>query len=377
MGELNEAITAYEAKDYAKARALCSRLAERGESHARYLLGLMHSQGQGGPPDTNEAFRLYRLAAEAGHTVAQYCVGALYAQGRGIPQDYQEALRWYRKAAGGGDADALFKLGVMYANGQGTPKNFAEARQWWVRAAEKGQAEAMLFLGHLYAHGDGCERDPVIAAQWYMKAWQADNTEAKGLALALVPELVPLADRGLAAAQNILGVIYKFLTNKDVEAMRLLEQASAQGDCEAIRLLAYCYEQGEGVEKDSRHAAQLYREAAERGDKFAQFNLGVFYAGGLGGLPWDLDVAIHWYRKAADQNLIEAFQPLAELLARRNRDKNDAREALQRLHAVAEAGPANAEYRLESADGRWSVIIKQQGAVVALSGITMEELDEH
>jgi TPR repeat protein len=376
MTQLDRAVAAYRAKDYATARKLSALLAEQGDSHARYLLGLMHSAGQGGRSDPAEAFRHYRTAAEAGHVVAQYCLAALYAQGRGVRQDYAAALRWYREAAEGGDADAFFKVGVMYANGQGMPVDFAEARRWWARAAEQRHGEAMLFIGHLLRHGDGCAPDPAAAAEWYLKAWQVDNPQAQGCALALVPELERLADGGAAAAQNILAVVHKFLTGNEAETLRRLNQAAAQGHAEALRLLAYCYEHGEGVKQDAARAAELYRRAAEQGDKFAQFNLAVFYADGRGGLPADVDEAIHWYRKAADQGVTEALQPLAELLARRNRDRDDANEAIQRLHMAAAAGAEDAEYRLVSGDGQWSVVMTNRGEVVTLKGITLDELSQ-
>jgi TPR repeat protein len=208
-----------------------------------------------------------------------------------------------------------------------------------------------------------------------MKAWQAGNAEASERALELVPELTQLAVDGLADAQYILGVIHKCVTDNEAEAIHLLELASRQGHCEALRLLGYCYQQGEGVEANPTRAAELYRRAADCGDKIAQFNLGLFYAEGLGGLARDVDLAIQWYRKAADQGLVEAFQPLAEALAYRNRDKKDAREAIERLTVAADAGPEDTEYRLESGDGQWSAIIKEKGTVVTLKGITIEELD--
>src|SRR5262245_5156171 len=102
MPTVDDAITAWEAKDYATARAICAELAEK-DPHARYMLGSMISFGQGGDPDPAEAVKHYRIAADKGHIVARLCMGSAYARGAGVPQDFVEALRWYKLAAENGN----------------------------------------------------------------------------------------------------------------------------------------------------------------------------------------------------------------------------------------------------------------------------------
>jgi TPR repeat protein len=374
MADLTEAIAAYQDRDYQTARRLYRELAEQGNAQAHYALGKMESFGLGADENSAEAFRHWKFAAEAGHVEAQFDLATAFARGWGVEKNYGEALRWYQKAAEGGDANALFRVGVMYANGEGVPVDFIQARHWWERAAAKGESEAMLFLARLFQHGDGCERDIPVSAEWYMRAWQAGNPD-DGLE-ALVPELESLSDQGSAAAQHILGVVHKYALDNDTEAVRRLDQAARQHHPAAMRLLGYCYQNGEGVAEDVQKAAELYCEAATLGDKEAQFNLAIFYEDGLGGLSVDRDEAIAWYRKAADQGVAEAFQLLATLLAQRNRDRDDAREAIQRLAIAAANGPDDSEYHLTSGDGQWSVTMANGGTVVSLTGITLEELDQ-
>jgi TPR repeat protein len=63
--------------------------------------------------------------------------------------------------------------------------------------------------------------------------------------------------------------------------------------------------------------AEVDREAlhaqAEQGDAWAQLNLGAAYDHGIGGAR-DVDRAIHWYHKAAEQGLAEAQFNLAHIL---------------------------------------------------------------
>jgi uncharacterized protein len=88
----------------------------------------------------------------------------------------------------------------------------------------------------------------------------------------------PLADSGLDAAQNNLGVLY---------------------------------ENGQGVPRDYAEAAKWYRLAADRGLATAQFNLGLLYAKGQG-VPQDYVLAHMWFNLSAAQGNKDA---------KRDRDK--------------------------------------------------------
>ena len=57
------------------------------------------------------------------------------------------------------------------------------------------------------------------------------------------------------------------------------------------------YENGRGVRRDDAEAVRWYRQAAERGDTEAQFNLGVMYYKGHG-VRQDLALAQEWLGKA-------------------------------------------------------------------------------
>src|SRR2546423_1753112 len=69
--------------------------------------------------DFAAALQQWRPIAEAGDPHAQYNLGLLYARGEGVAQDYRQAAEWYEKAAQQGVAAAQYNLGVIYANGQG------------------------------------------------------------------------------------------------------------------------------------------------------------------------------------------------------------------------------------------------------------------
>ncbi len=64
--------------------------------------------------------------------------------------------------------------------------------------------------------------------------------------------------------------------------------------------LGYMYQNGQGLEQDDELAVFWYRKAAEQGYASGQFNLGWMYDNGRG-LEQDDELAVYWYRKAAEQ----------------------------------------------------------------------------
>ncbi len=119
---------------------------------------------------------------------------------------------------------------------------------------------------------------------------------------------LPLAEKGDATAQNILGGMY-FRgegTRKDYQkAARWYRKAADQGEASAQSMLGLMYERGEGVPKDYQKALGWYRKAVDQGNRSAQFRIGKMYYEGKG-VPQDYQKALHWLREAADQGLAEA-----------------------------------------------------------------------
>ena len=62
----------------------------------------------------------------------------------------------------------------------------------------------------------------------------------------------------------------------------LLEKAAEQGDAMAQLDIAFCYNNGKGVEQCYSKAAYWYEKAAEQGLPKAQHNLGFSYYNGEG-----------------------------------------------------------------------------------------------
>jgi uncharacterized protein len=86
------------------------------------------------------------------------------------------------------------------------------------------------------------------------------------------------------------------------EALRLWGLAAEQGNSVAQFNLGVMYANGRGgLLKDDVKAVEWNQKAAEQGEADAQYNLGVMYANGRGGLSKNDVKAVEWYQKAADQ----------------------------------------------------------------------------
>jgi uncharacterized protein len=88
-------------------------------------------------------------------------------------------------------------------------------------------------------------------------------------------------------------------------AIALWRPLADRGDALAQTLLGAIYGEGDGVPQDYAAAMSWYRKAADQGNARAQYNLGVIYANGRG-VPKDDAAAVSWYRKAADKGFVDA-----------------------------------------------------------------------
>lgn len=113
----------------------------------------------------------------------------------------------------------------------------------------------------------------------------------------------PLAEAGLADAQNDMGVMYGGgfgVARDDAAAAGWFRRAAEQGHARGAANLARLYFHGLGVPQDLAEAARYYKQAALTGYAPAQGQLGqLFYTGQ--GVPRDIVRAYFWWTLAAQR----------------------------------------------------------------------------
>jgi len=83
-----------------------------------------------------------------------------------------------------------------------------------------------------------------------------------------------------------------------IRAVNALSPLALRGNARAQALLGFLYENGFGVPQAYSAAADLYQSAADQGDPFAQYRLGLIYDKGHG-VPQDLVLSYKWLDLAA------------------------------------------------------------------------------
>lgn len=136
--DFQSGMDAYHRGDYATAIHEWQAPAEQGHAEAQYNLGLLYTNGQGGPRDNVQARKWFEKAAVQGHAEAQVNLGILYDYGRGTPQDFKVAMYWLRLAAKQGNDLAQRKLGFMYERGDGVQPDYVQAYMWYSLGTANG-----------------------------------------------------------------------------------------------------------------------------------------------------------------------------------------------------------------------------------------------
>lgn len=170
-GPFEDAVVAYERGDYATALPILHPLADQGNSHAQFILGLLYHHGRGVPQNYTEAVTWYRRAADKGEAGAQLNLGVIYLKGTGVPKNYAEAEKWLRLAADQGDAGAQFNLGVMLDNGRGVSQDYVAAHMWFNLSVAQGNEKAVIHRGIVatYLSGTQLTEAQKLAGEWKPK----------------------------------------------------------------------------------------------------------------------------------------------------------------------------------------------------------------
>ncbi|KAM7328659.1 hypothetical protein ACRRTK_012751 [Alexandromys fortis] len=191
------------------------------------------------------ALQYLKERIKRGDAMAYFLRGQLYFE----EGWYEEALAQFEEIQEN-DHQAIYQLGVMYYDGLGTVSN----------ATAHLKFAAAYNLGRAYFEGRGVKRSDDEAERLWLFA--ADNGNPKAS----------------VKAQSILGLYYSMKEPKQLEkAFFWHSEACGNGNLESQGALGLMYFYGQGIHQNTEAALQCLREAAERGNVYAQGTLVEYY----------------------------------------------------------------------------------------------------
>lgn len=169
-------------KDALKASQWLKLAVRQNFSEAKYSLGLLLIEGEGGiNKNTTEGLSLLREAVSQGHQLAAVYLNkregsvskpsSSGSKPKGVRPPYAVALS---------DEEVLAKARMHYT-GVGLPKDYEKAFQMFMPLAKGGNPVAARFVGLMILTGKGTKKNPSLAREWLSVAAQKGDETAKRL----------------------------------------------------------------------------------------------------------------------------------------------------------------------------------------------------
>lgn len=198
-----------------------------------------------------------------------------------LHEKYIEDIELCKRMAEKGDAVAQNAYGTQLDVWQG---NYSEALIWYEKAAKQGNGQAYANLGVSYFYGNGVERDYKKALLYLDKALTSKDCWTKETVL------------------EQIGLSYYYLQDYS-NALIWLHKAAEEGQTYAMFVLGVIYQKGKGVEKNNQIAFEWFTKSAKdgKGEYPAMLLLGNYYYEGKE-IPKDDLKAFYWWSKAAGRN---------------------------------------------------------------------------
>lgn len=295
-----------EAADNKVARRMLAQLHLRGVTDEKGAVVVEKSAAK--------ARELLEKGNKAGDGEATLGLSQLYAAGvEGIPQEQQKSLDYLIEAGKQGNAVALSTYGARLLNGDPdtkespklVKKDVAAALKMFNDAAEKGLAAANRILGQIYENGVGVDgadvkQNVTKAFEHYTKAANGSDPQALfRLGNAFETGIIKDPKGKRDDKDNIL------IQPNPKSALDLYRLAAQNNLAEAFYNVGVYYETGTVVDKDPVKAFTFLMKAATAGIVQAMNRLAGLYANGTG-TTQDLVAAAGWYQKAAEMNFAPA-----------------------------------------------------------------------
>jgi TPR repeat protein len=245
-------------KDDHRATTLYGKACDLGDPQGCYNVGLMAEDARGGPRDFARAAAKYQEACTLGSATGCTNLGGLYERGQGVKTDKLKAVALYQHGCDGSSCQhsnlgGCVNVGRAYRDRIGVEKDEARAAEIFREACDRkldpddihvaeNNARACSLLGGLYIAGDGIPKDLNQGRE--------------------------LSELGCERGDSFGCFNASAVATDPSRAAVYLDLACKAGDAEGCFDLGVAYAKGNGVNANSKTAAELYRKACQMG--FAQ-----------------------------------------------------------------------------------------------------------
>jgi TPR repeat protein len=243
-----------------------------------------------------------------------------------------EAIRWYNKASDNGIVQAKYNLAMYFKNGE----SFSSDSGVIVLNSDKERAIKILQecsrfsfapadreLAKIYLDEKDSLHNKDIGMKFLILAVQGDDPEAVYM---------------LAKLRMKNGVSVK-------EVFPCIKLAAENNVVDAFEYAGVCYETGTGTKQDKDLAIKYYLKAAQNNVLSAQVRLGEYY---LNGTIVEMNIweSAYWFGKAADQDDPYALFMMGSFAEQGLGEKADWKKALKYYMKSAKLGFPKAQYNL-------------------------------
>lgn len=303
---------------------------EKGSGEAAFRLGKMSEDGIVLPKDNKAALEYYQKASKLGYIPADPKIGFAYIEGIEVEKDVEKGKKILLDAAKTGDLEAINRLAFAYWFGIGfeqeqnkaletmrqaiTPKIIQNPGQdveavqavfmaYFVMLLDKKEYRQALELlesglaSPLFAPGQKLKSNIPNAAFlfltrpfFYILGLGTERDLKKGNELLgnafdsfslLVEKSGTTKEESSLYELFLLQLFQMAILNKSSEEVDLtrlfknIENLAKEGDSQAQFLLAHCYRDGWGTEKDAQKFEYWLTQAAQSGNSNAQYNAAI------------------------------------------------------------------------------------------------------
>ncbi|MBO5683552.1 MAG: sel1 repeat family protein [Akkermansia sp.] len=265
-------------------------------------------------------------------------------------------LEWLNALVKKGNTQARRCYFAWAMNGDAADCDWQRLVQWAEELLDESPGDAHCMLGMIYEPGLPGLEDNKLAEEHYRKAIEAGNEgccfylarvllgreENEELPYAEARELLERAERvnPSAAVYDLLGMVCQELGD-DAAAVKCFQKLHrlAPSDSECCLELAQAYALGAGVRQDDEIALRYFQKAANLGDSYGTFMVGLHYYEGLG-TRRNFKRAVDYFNRALEMGDTRALYHLGICCSRGEGVRQDsaaAEEYWQRGAALNDA----------------------------------------